>query len=86
MKAVWPTVGLVFIALMGGTAEIQASRSRVPAGFGHIRMDFFLDFFALRSSSQAFYEGIVHALVILLLTVLPWLIWRKFKNSHSSSD
>jgi hypothetical protein len=85
MKVVWPTVGLVFIALMGGTAEIQASRSRVPAGFGHIRMDFFLDFFALRSSSQAFYEGIVHALVILLLTVLPWLIWRKFKNSHSSS-
>jgi hypothetical protein len=85
MKVVWPTVGLVFIALMGGTAEIQASRSRIPAGFGHIRMDFFTNFFAFRSSSQAFYEGIVHALVILLLTVLPWLIWRRFQRSHPSS-
>jgi hypothetical protein len=85
IKTVWPGVGLVFIALMGGTAEIQASRSRVPAGLGHIRMDFFLGFFALRSSSQAFYQGIVHALMILLLTVLPWLIWRRFQKTHPSS-
>jgi hypothetical protein len=85
MKPVWPTVGLVFIALMGGTAEIQASRSRVHAGFGHIRMDFFMDFFALRSYPPAFYEGIIHAVVILLLTVPPWLIWRRFQKSHTSS-
>jgi hypothetical protein len=33
VKALWPTVGLAFIALMGGTAEIQASRSRAPPGW-----------------------------------------------------
>jgi hypothetical protein len=80
MKAIWPTVGLLLVALMGGTAEIQASRKAVPAGLGHIRMNFF----AFGPSAQGFYEAIVHALAILLLTVLPWLIWQRLQRSHSS--
>lgn len=79
MKAIWPTVSLVLIALMGGTAEIQASRSRVPAGLGHIRMDFF----AVGPSTQVLYEHIIRALVILLFTVLPWLLWQRLQNSRS---
>ena len=81
MKALWPTVGMVLIALMGGTAEIHASRSRVPAGLGHIRMDFF----AFGHSVQGFYDGMFNALFVLLLTVLPWLIWRRFQKSRSFS-
>ena len=30
MKAIWPTVGLLLVALMGGTAEIHASRNSGP--------------------------------------------------------
>lgn len=80
MKAFWPTVGLVFIALMGGTAEIHASRSRVPAWLGHIRMDFF----AFGSSSQTLYEHVFRASLILFLTALPWLIWRRLEKPRSS--
>ena len=80
MKAIWPTVGLLLVALMGGTAEIQASRKAVPAGLGHIRMDFF----ALGPSAPGFYEAIIHALAIFVVTVLPWLIWRRLQRSGSS--
>jgi hypothetical protein len=80
MKAVWPIVAFVLIALMGGTAEIHASRSSVSTGLGHIRMDFF----AFGSSAQALYEHMFRAVVILLLTVLPWLLWRRLQNSRSS--
>lgn len=80
MKTIWPTVGLLLVAIMGGTTEIHASRKVVPAGLGHIRMDFF----AFGSSAQGLYEAIFHALAILLLTVLPWLIWRRLQRSRSS--
>jgi hypothetical protein len=67
LKAVWPAVGLALIAWMGGTAQIHASRTAVPRGLGHIRMDFF----ALGDS-----YSLIHALVILSLTALPYFIWR----------
>ena len=70
-KAFWPTVGLVLIALMGGTAQVQASRTIVPRGLGHISMDF-----TLGHSVQDTSHGLLHAVVILSLTVLPWVIWR----------
>jgi hypothetical protein len=70
-NAVWPTVGLVLIALMGGTAQVQASRTAVPGGLGHIRIDF-----ALGRPVQGIPDGLFHALVILSLTVLPYLVWR----------
>jgi hypothetical protein len=78
MKAVWPTAGLVLVALMGGTAEIHASRSGVPSGLGHIRMDFF----AFGPSSQGLYEHIFRAFAILLLTVVPYLIWRRLQRAR----
>jgi hypothetical protein len=78
-KAVWPTVGLVLIALIGGTAQVHASRTAVPGGFGHISMDF-----TLGTSVQGISYGLSHALVILSLTVLPYLIWR-LQRAHSLS-
>jgi hypothetical protein len=67
MRAVWPGVGLVLIALMGGTAQIRASRTGVPSGLGHIRMDFF----AFGPSIQGFYDGMFQVLLILLLQCHP---------------
>jgi hypothetical protein len=75
VKAIWPTAGLVLLAWMGGTAQIQASRTEVTRGLGHISMGFF----GLGSSAQGIYEGPFHALVILSLTIAPYIIWRLTK-------
>jgi hypothetical protein len=79
LKAVWPTVGLVLIAWIGGTAQVHASRTAVPGGFGHISMGF-----AHGASMPGVFDGLSHALVILSLTVLPYLIWR-LQKAHSLS-
>ena len=76
LKALWPMVGLVLSAGMGGTSRVQASRTAVP-GVGHIHMDF-----ALGTSVHGLSDGLMHALVILSLTVLPYLIWR-LQKAHS---
>jgi hypothetical protein len=79
-KAVWPTFGLVLIAWMGATAQIHASRTTVLGGLGHISMNFF----TLGPSGQSIFDGLLHALVIFTLTVLPYLIWR-LQKAHSLS-
>ena len=76
LKAVWPTVGSVLIALIGGTAQVHASRL---GGVGHISMDF-----ALGPSVQAISYSLFHAFLILSLAVLPYLIWR-LQQAHSLS-
>jgi hypothetical protein len=79
LNAVWPTVGLVLLALIGATAQVHASRPAVPGGVGHVSMDL-----AFRYSVQGISSGLFHALVILSLTALPWLIWR-LQRAHSVS-
>jgi len=79
-KAVWPTAGLVLIALIGGTARVHASRTGVPGGFGHISMDF-----TLGSTMPLIPYGLIHVAVILLLTVLPYLVWRLYKGRELSA-
>ncbi|MBV9202290.1 MAG: hypothetical protein JOY83_21675 [Alphaproteobacteria bacterium] len=79
LKAVWPTVGLVLIALIGGTAHVHASRSVVPGGLGQISMGF-----ALGTSVQGIPSGLFHGLVILSLTGLPYHLWR-LQKLHSLS-
>ena len=80
LKAVWPAVGWILIALVGGTAQVHASRTAVLGGVGHIRMGF-----ALGPSVHGIPDGLVHALVILTLAVLPYLIWRLQKAHFVSS-
>jgi hypothetical protein len=79
VKSVWLVVGLILIAWMGSTAQIRASRTAVHGGFGHIRMDF-----PLSASLQSVYQSPLHALTILSLTVLPYLIWLVLKNQSRS--
>jgi hypothetical protein len=70
-NAIWPAVGLVLIALIGGTSQVHASGPSVPGGVGYINMDL-----ALGSSVRGVPDGLIHALLILSLTVLPWIILR----------
>jgi hypothetical protein len=72
LKEIWPTLGVVLIAWMGATARIQASRTAVPSGLGHIRMEFF----TFRPSGQTISENLVSASVIFTLAMLPYLVWR----------
>ena len=75
LKTTWPAVGWILIALIGGTAQVHASRTAVLGGVGHIRMDF-----ALGPSVHGIPDGLFHALVILSFTMLPYLIWRLRKT------
>ena len=70
-KAIWPSTGFVLVARMGAAARIRASRTGIPRGLGHIRMDFVLWPWAHNG-----HDGSVHALLILSLAVLPYLLWR----------
>jgi hypothetical protein len=74
LNAVWPMAGLVLTAWMAGTGQVQASRSAVPGGLGHIRMDF-----TLGPSVHGIPGGLFNALIIFSLTALPYLIWRLLK-------
>lgn len=70
LKAIWLMVGLVLIAWMGATAQINASRTAV-ASLGHISMEFFL----LGHSSPTS-ATLLSACVIFTLAILPYLVWR----------
>jgi hypothetical protein len=79
-KAVWPTVGLVPIALLAVSAQVHASRPAGGGGVGHISVGF-----ALGPSVQGISSGLFHALLILFLMALPHLIWR-LQKARSLSD
>jgi hypothetical protein len=73
LKALWPAVGLVLIAVMGGTAQLHASRTAVPTGLGHISMDF--------AVGPSVHGSLFHALVIFSVAALPYFIW-KFQKAR----
>jgi hypothetical protein len=72
LKAVWPVVSLVLIALIGGAGRVHVSRTPVAGGLGYIGMDFNVGPGSLRGVPA----GVVHAPVILLLTAMPYAVWR----------
>ncbi|HTF61219.1 MAG TPA: permease prefix domain 1-containing protein [Edaphobacter sp.] len=78
LKAVWPSVGFFLIALIGGLAQVQASRTAVPHGLGHISMSF--------AFAPTIHGGPFGLLQMLLLPMiaLPYLVWR-FRKAHSLS-
>ncbi len=71
LNALWPIAGLVLIALIGGTTAVHASQTAVPGGFGHISMSL-----TLGSTDPLLPYALLHSLVILTLTALPYLSWR----------
>ena len=72
LKAIWPAVGLMLIALMGGASDVQAGRTAVPGGFGHIRIGF--SFAPTVNGGYSYF--VVRAAILLTITVLPYLVWR----------
>jgi hypothetical protein len=70
-KAFWPTIGLVPIALIAGTAQVHASHTAVPVGLGNISLNFILG-----HSVHGVPDGLLHAVLILSITLLPWLVGR----------
>jgi hypothetical protein len=71
LRAVWPGVGFVLIALAAGTLEVHARRPDGPSGAGHVSMGF-----ASGPAQQVISADLVHALVFILIMVTPYLIWR----------
>lgn len=65
LKAVWPAVGCILLACFGGMAQVHTTHPVTPDVVGHISMN-------LIPGSSA----LVHSLIIVSLTVLPYLIWR----------
>jgi hypothetical protein len=80
---VWPTVGLALISLIGGTAKVHAHRPTLPGAVGHVSMGFTLGP-SVQGIPIPIPDGLSQALLILLLTVLPYLIWR-LQKAHSLS-
>ena len=70
LEAVWPAAGLVLIALIGGTAQVHASQPS-PGETGRITMKL-----AFASSSTYVPDFLIHSLVILSLTMVPYFLWR----------
>jgi hypothetical protein len=70
-KSVWPAIGLVLLAYLGGTARVHANHKQVLSGVGHISMGF-----GFASSGQSISQGLMRVLVILGITLLPYVAWR----------
>jgi hypothetical protein len=73
IKAIWPAIGLVLTALIGGSARVHAVRPGPGAG-GHVSMDFAFGQFGPGVPSSIF-----HFLMFLSLMALPYLIWRLYR-------
>lgn len=69
MNGAWLALSVGLIAWMGSTARIQASRTAVPRGLGHISMSFF-------SRPQSGETAVLGYLLIFSFSLLPYLIWR----------
>lgn len=71
LRVTWPIAGLVMIAFAAGTAQVQASRSAIAGGLGHIQVTF-----ALGQPVYGIPASLIHALMIFSLAALPYLLWR----------
>lgn len=71
LKAIWPLIGLTLIALMGGTGQVYAYSPVAPGNLAHVSMGFALD-----PIVQGIPYGLLHTMVLLSITAVPYLIWR----------
>lgn len=71
LRAIWPVAGLVLVAIASGTAHVHTDRPAALGSAGYVSMGF-----TFGSSAQAISGSLIHALVILSLTALPYLFWR----------
>lgn len=74
LAAVWPMVGIVLVAWMGGTAQIHVSRSGAPHS-PYIALSFFV-----QPPDQTVTQCLLHVLVYFALIAVPYLIWRMLRT------
>ena len=72
ITGVWPVVASVLLAWMGATSRIEASRSAVPQGLGHIRMGFF----SFGPTHEFILGQLLYGLVLFSLISVPFLLGR----------
>ncbi len=77
LRAIWPIIGLNLIAFLGIMGQVQVHPPTVPGGVRHVGMSL-----ATARLFQIGPFGLVHALVILSLALLPYLVWR-LRNAAS---
>lgn len=92
LGAVWPMVGLVLVALMGGAAQVHVARAGVNGGAKLVSMSLDVGSFCKGAGLDGrgglvplLSPGALHALLILPATVLPYLIWRLKKTQSLSA-
>lgn len=80
LKAIWPLVGLVLIAFLGGTGQVHTHPPVAPGELAHVSMGF-----TLAPIVQGNPYGLLHSLILLSMTAVPYLIWRlQQADSHSA--
>ena len=67
----WPTLGLALIALAGAASRVHAGRTALSGVAAHVSMSF-----SFGNSFQDIFHGLLRALIILAVALLPYLIWR----------
>lgn len=79
VQMMWPAIGAALVAVMGSAAGIEASRSAVPQGLGHVRMTF-----TVGSSAEAIWGQLGYAAVVAMLALAPYFVWR-VRQAHAIS-
>ncbi|WP_353069984.1 hypothetical protein RBB75_06875 [Tunturibacter empetritectus] len=80
LNLVWPIVGWILVALVGGTAKVHAHRPNLHDKVAHITMSF-----TLGPLLQGIPDGLSQALLIFLLTVLPYLLFSILRRGRGIS-
>jgi hypothetical protein len=71
LRVEWPLVGLLLLALIGGTAQVHTSAQAVAGAARHVSLGF-----TLAPIVQGNPYGLLHMLMLLAAMMLPYLIWR----------
>ncbi|MHB1936152.1 MAG: hypothetical protein ACYCOR_06175 [Acidobacteriaceae bacterium] len=79
LNAIWPALGLFLIALIGGASQVHAHPPAAPGELAHVSMGF-----TLAPIVQGNPAGLLHALILLALAALPYLVW-KLQQAYSRS-
>ena len=74
LKPIWPALGLVLIAAIGGTGRVLVHPPAVHGGLRHVSMDL-----TLAPGIQGSFFGLTHILVLLGISGLPYVFWRLTK-------
>ena len=79
LRALWPMIGIMLVAWMGGTAQIHASRTAVPRD-PYIALSFFV-----WPPDQTLTQTVLHVLVYFALIIVSYLILR-MRILHSTAE